>query len=171
MVDQELRLQILEKVFRKDHKTTTALSALWASGGTFLKPVTNGTPVRTYSTDGSQFSHWAHDRLTFGDTGTAFPVILGDGTRLVLRHRVDGASLDFQVGSANASALKLATTSGGVRQVGFFGVPTVARQGPLTDANTDPPNSGDVTTDAIIDNTRTRVNEIEAALKAYGLLQ
>lgn len=45
-----------------------------------------------------------------------------------------------------------------------------AEQAALTDKNTDTANSGDATTDDIIDNNRDRIAEIEAALQAVDLL-
>ena len=46
----------------------------------------------------------------------------------------------------------------------------VAQQGPLTAANAGAINSGDATTDAVIANMRTRINQLETALQAYGWL-
>jgi hypothetical protein len=47
----------------------------------------------------------------------------------------------------------------------------LSAQNAITPANTNIPNSGDTSTDAIINNLRTRVNELEAVLKNMGIIK
>lgn len=54
--------------------------------------------------------------------------------------------------------------SGIEKFVGFYGTQPVSQGAALTTSNTDSPNSGDATTDAIIANLQTRVDELEARL-------
>jgi len=56
-------------------------------------------------------------------------------------------------------------------EVSFFGVALARQQGPLTTQDPSIVNSGDATTDGVINNNRGRIEEIENALRAYGLLQ
>lgn len=60
--------------------------------------------------------------------------------------------------------------SGTAAMLGFFGVAAVVRPTALTAANAGAINSGDATTDAVIANMRTRINELETKLQALGLL-
>jgi hypothetical protein len=52
----------------------------------------------------------------------------------------------------------------------FFGGPQQTRAAAMTAPNAGAINSGDGTTDAVIGNLRTRVNELEAIVKRYSLL-
>lgn len=50
------------------------------------------------------------------------------------------------------------------KNLGFYGATGVTKASALTASDTNTPNSGDATTDAIIANLQTRVDELEAAL-------
>jgi len=54
--------------------------------------------------------------------------------------------------------------SGIEKAVGFYGTDPVTQGAALTTSDTNSPNSGDATTDAIIANLQTRVDELEARL-------
>lgn len=76
------------------------------------------------------------------------------------------------------SDLSLQTISGGpvrigktTSTIGFFNVPPVAKPTALTTKNTGTLNTGDATSDTIINNMRTRINELETKLQSLGLLQ
>jgi len=58
----------------------------------------------------------------------------------------------------------------GVDFDGFIGIGAFIEQDALTTKDTGTANSGDATTDGIIDNNRDRIEEIETALKAVGIL-
>lgn len=60
--------------------------------------------------------------------------------------------------------------SGTAPMIGFFGVAPVVRPTALTAADAGVVNSGDATTDGVINNIRTRVGELETKLQALGLL-
>lgn len=53
---------------------------------------------------------------------------------------------------------------------GFYGVNPVVRPTAPTAANASVVNSGDATTDSVINNMRTRINELEAKLRSLGLI-
>lgn len=55
-------------------------------------------------------------------------------------------------------------------KLGFAGATPVVRPSALTAKDAGTANSGDATTDGVIDNNRTRIEEIEGALQALGLL-
>jgi len=50
------------------------------------------------------------------------------------------------------------------KAVGFYGNQPISQPSALTASDTNTPNSGDATTDAIIANLQTRVDELEAIL-------
>jgi hypothetical protein len=50
------------------------------------------------------------------------------------------------------------------QKVGFYNNPGIAKGAALTVSDANTPNSGDATTDAIIANLQTRVDELEARL-------
>lgn len=54
--------------------------------------------------------------------------------------------------------------------VGFYGVAPTTRPTALTAANISALNTGDATSDTVIGNMRTRINELETKLQALGLL-
>jgi hypothetical protein len=54
--------------------------------------------------------------------------------------------------------------------IAFFDAAPVAQQAALTAADTTTPDTGDAPTDDLIANMRTRINELESKLTAYGLL-
>jgi hypothetical protein len=54
--------------------------------------------------------------------------------------------------------------------IGFFAAAPVAKPSALTAANAGTINSGDGTTDAVIANMRTRINELETKIQSLGLL-
>ena len=55
-------------------------------------------------------------------------------------------------------------------QLGFFGKAQQTRASALAAIDTGTVNSGDATTDGVINNMRTRINELEDMCKRYGLL-
>lgn len=96
------------------------------------------------------------------------------GTDVALRN---GASSTLTVGQT----LITLNASDGVRlvsgrlehdgnEVGFYGVAPTTQPAALTAADSSAVNSGDATTDAVINNIRTRVNEIESKQQSLGLL-
>lgn len=72
------------------------------------------------------------------------------------------ANVGATAGTPGYSALHLMTGDGAIMQ--FY------RQPDMTPADINVPNTGNAVTDAVIDNMRTRINELEAILKALGLL-
>ena len=54
--------------------------------------------------------------------------------------------------------------------LGFFNTTPVVQASPLTAIDASAPNTGDVSTDNLIINMRTRINEIETLLTLYGLI-
>lgn len=54
--------------------------------------------------------------------------------------------------------------------VGFFGTAPATKPTALTAADAGVANSGDATTDGVIDNLRTRLGELETKLQSLGLL-
>lgn len=93
--------------------------------------------------------------------GTAIATIDTTNNRLVL---ADAANV--QVGTTTGTRIGIATTA----KLGFYGVTPVTQPAALTAADAGTINSGDATTDAVIGNMRTRIGELEAKLKALGLL-
>lgn len=63
-----------------------------------------------------------------------------------------------------------ANISASGQKVGFYGVAAVTRPTALTGSDTNTPNTGDATTDNIIANLQTRVDELETKLQSLGLL-
>lgn len=70
------------------------------------------------------------------------------------------------VGSTTGLRIGTATT----QKLGFFNVAPVTQPAALTAADINAPNSGDATTDTLIANMRTRINELETKLQSLGLI-
>lgn len=70
--------------------------------------------------------------------------------------------------AGSLGVIKLDPGTGGL--IGFFGATPVARPAALTAANAGTINSGDATTDTIIGNMRTRINELESKIQSLGLI-
>jgi hypothetical protein len=97
-----------------------------------------------------------------------------------------GANLNIQ--AANGRTLYLDSSNGTVAvgiltaggevsiahasgKLGFYGATRITRPSALTAADSGTINSGDATTDGVIDNNRTRIGELETKLQALGLIQ
>ena len=81
-----------------------------------------------------------------------------------------GASMLFNVfanGSSTVADTMFAIDKNGVA---FYNTAPVAQPSALTASNTGTPNSGDATTDNIIANLQTRVDELESKLQSLGLI-
>lgn len=93
--------------------------------------------------------------------GTAIVTIDTTNSRLVM---ADAANI--QVGTTTGTKIGIGATA----KIGFYGATPVVQQTALTAANASALNSGDATTDTVIGNMRTRINELETKLKNLGLL-
>jgi len=130
-------------------------------GGNRQSPVVYSTGLEATGGYGTDIAGWDLDLAGGRGTGSAL-----------------GGSVAIQVAPPGASGSVLNTLqniaqfglAGGALALSFFGAAAVVKQGPLTARDLNTPNSGDVTTDAIISNNNTRIAEIEMALQAYGLL-
>ena len=88
----------------------------------------------------------------------------GTGTSSVLFQTCPAGS----TGTAdNALATMLEVTG---NKFSVFGVTAVVKATALTAADASALNTGDATSDTVIANMRTRINELETKLTAYGLL-
>lgn len=136
---------IFGNVLQADDTTgRTQVIGLILSDGT-IRPTSNSTTALTLC----------------NAAGTAIVTIDTTNSRLVM---ADAANI--QVGTTTGTKIGLTTSA----KLGFYGVTPVVQPTALTAANAGTLNSGDATTDTIIGNMRTRINELETKLKALGLL-
>jgi hypothetical protein len=130
--------------------------------GTTLSPPPVRTPVNCKNgrevigqvrfNESQGWERFFNDLKEVMDTVAEVSVAAGEGTL--------GVNNILISGSLNHDGLTLA----------FFNATEVGQQGPLTAQDAGVVNSGDATTDGVIENNRTRIAEIEAALQTYGLL-
>lgn len=74
--------------------------------------------------------------------------------------------VDYAVGTSTGTKLGTATN----QKLALWGQTPTARPAALTAANAGTVNSGDAATDAVIENLRTRLGELETRLQAFGFL-
>ena len=88
----------------------------------------------------------------------------GTGTSSVLLQTCPAGS----TGTADNTLATILEVTG--NKFSVFGVTAVVRATALTAADASALNTGDATSDTVIANMRTRINELETKLTAYGLL-
>lgn len=123
--------------------------AALVNGNTVIGDVTGNTLVGTDAVNVLAIQNGAAPTTTPGLTETT-------GIQLY------SANVGANAGTPGYSALHLMTGDGAIMQL--------YRQPDMTPADINVPNTGNAVTDAVIDNMRTRINELEAILKALGLL-
>ena len=79
----------------------------------------------------------------------------------------DDAAVDITIRGKGAGGVQVSRSGG---KLGFFGATLVTKPTALTAANAGTLNTGDATSDTIIGNMRTRINELETKLQALGLI-
>jgi len=120
------------------------------------------------------------DAFNIGTITNQFGIRIGALTQGSTNHGIvldgDGAGSDIVFGATQDSSIYHSTyltldSDGGIQigtgtaqEVGFYGATPVGQATAMTVSDTNIPNSGDATTDAIIANLQTRVDELEAML-------
>lgn len=94
-----------------------------------------------------------------GSVGTAYGVKVEDQTGASTNYAWHSGKGQHRFGDSSASTL-----------IGFYGATPVTKPTALTAANASALNTGDATSDTVIANMRTRINELETKLQALGLL-
>lgn len=134
-------LSVLQGITAGAIQISSGSGYTWASG-TSINQQGSGI-ITLFNNGGTDFG-----RLQFGGTSASFPSLKRSGT--VLQHRTASDS-------AYAEVDALEYRASGTKVLG-------GRGAALTAADAGTINSGDATTDAVIANMRTRINELEARL-------
>lgn len=126
-----------------------------------LKGTPNGSnPGIATDTDSSTTG----DLISVRNNGSEKMKIDKDGKLAVFAGFAD--AVNIVVGSTSGTKIGTATT----QKLGFYNATPVVQPTALTAADASAVNSGDATTDTVIGNMRTRINELETKLQSLGLL-
>ena len=177
--------------------STKLLNVLhWVSGSTFtswLSVQSDGEiriPVDMTAGAAGQMTFGAGQDALIGFTGSQLQIqsdLITATDSLLLRGGTNG--ILFNIGATQQLAitsltgtfvdafnLVFGTTTGtqigtgATQKLSFYGKTPIVQATALTAVDASAVNSGDATTDAVINNMRTRINELETKLSAYGLL-
>lgn len=149
----------------------TPVNGLTATGSKFRFKATFEQPVLAAAgTQGAPSLSFSGDTDTGLYSSSADQLAVSVGGTLRARFLTSGIlfSAGYNISTDTTTGMQLAT--GSTQKLGFYGATPVVRPAALTAADASAVNSGDATTDAVIGNLRTRVNELETNLKALGLL-